>query len=53
QAIADAVAALVAETGAATLKDMGSTMASLRERFAGRMDFGKASGVLKQHLSGK
>jgi uncharacterized protein YqeY len=53
QAIADAVAALVAETNAATLKDMGPTMAALRERFAGRMDFGKASGVLKQHLSGK
>lgn len=53
QAIADAVAALVAETGAATLKDMGPTMAALRERFAGRMDFGKASGVLKQHLGGK
>ncbi len=51
--IADAVAALVAESGAATLKDMGPTMASLRERFAGRMDFGKASAVLKQRLGGK
>lgn len=50
--VADAVAALVAESGAATLKDMGPTMAALRERFAGRMDFGKASAALKQHLGG-
>ena len=51
--IAAAVAAVIAETGAATLKDMGPTMAALRERYAGRMDFGKASAVLKQRLAGK
>jgi len=50
---ARAVEALVAETGAKTLKDMGPTMAALRERFAGRMDFGKASAALKQRLGGK
>jgi len=51
--IAAAVAAVIAETGAATLKDMGPTMAALRERYTGRMDFGKASAVLKQRLGGK
>lgn len=50
--IAQAVAAVIAETGASTLKDMGPTMAALRERYAGRMDFSKASGVLKQRLGG-
>ncbi len=47
-----AVAALIEESGASTLKDMGPTMAALRERFAGRMDFSKASGVLKRRLGG-
>jgi uncharacterized protein YqeY len=42
-----AVEALVAELGATGLKDMGRTMAALKERFAGRMDFGKASGLVK------
>ena len=38
---------VVGEIGAEGLKDMGRTMAALKERFAGRMDFGKASGVVK------
>lgn len=44
---AAAVEALVAELGATGLKDMGRTMAALKERFTGRMDFGKASGLVK------
>jgi len=50
--IAAAVAAVLEETGGCTLKDMGPCMAALRERYAGRMDFGKASGVLKRRLAG-
>jgi uncharacterized protein len=46
KAIADAVA----ETGASGVKDMGKVMAVLKERFAGQMDFGKASGVVKELL---
>ncbi|MEW5962507.1 MAG: GatB/YqeY domain-containing protein [Pseudomonadota bacterium] len=42
-----AVEALVAELGATGLKDMGRTMAALKERFTGRMDFAKASGLVK------
>ena len=33
-------------------KDMGKVMAALRERFAGQMDFGKASAIVKQQLAG-
>ncbi|MGO4437838.1 GatB/YqeY domain-containing protein [Rhizobium sp. RAF56] len=45
-----ASAAVIAEIGAEGMKDMGKVMAVLRERYAGRMDFGKASGVLKDLL---
>ncbi len=45
------VAAVVAEIGAAGMKDMGKVMAVLRERYAGQMDFAKASGVIKAKLS--
>ncbi len=47
-----AVVAVIAELGASSLKDMGRTMAALRERYAGQMDFGKASGIVKQQLAG-
>ena len=44
---AAATGAVIAETGAAGVKDMGKVMAGLREKFAGQMDFGKASGLVK------
>ena len=34
-----------------SMKDMGRAMAALKERFAGKMDFGKASGKIKELLS--
>ena len=34
---------VIAELGAASIKDMGKVMAALKERYAGQMDFGKAS----------
>ena len=46
-----AIKDLIAEIGAASIKDMGRTMAALRERYAGRMDFGKAGAVVKQALA--
>lgn len=46
-----AVESVVAEVNASSLKDMGATMAALRERYAGQMDFGKASAILKAHLA--
>ncbi|HEY5048107.1 MAG TPA: GatB/YqeY domain-containing protein [Rhizomicrobium sp.] len=42
----------IAETGAASLKDMGKVMAALKERHAGQMDFGKASATVKTLLTG-
>lgn len=48
--------AVVKETikaiGATSLKDMGAIMAKLREQYAGRLDFGKASGIVKKALLG-
>lgn len=45
------IAAAIAEAGASGLKDMGKVMAVLKERYAGQMDFAKASSVLKELLS--
>ena len=45
------VAAAIAETGASGPKDMGKVMAVLKERYAGQMDFAKASTVLKELLT--
>lgn len=42
--------AVVAELGAQGLKDMGKCVAALRERYAGQMDFAKASAILKELL---
>ncbi|MGV1756050.1 GatB/YqeY domain-containing protein [Rhizobium sp. A22-96] len=42
--------AIVAELGAQGLKDMGKCVAALRERYAGQMDFAKASSILKELL---
>lgn len=48
--MAEAVEETIAEIGGQGLKDMGRTMAALKERYAGRMDFTKASAVVKQQL---
>ena len=42
--LAAAIDAIVAETGAASVKDMGRVMALLKERHAGELDMSKASG---------
>ena len=46
----EAVVAVIKETGAATPKEMGKVMAALKERYAGRMDFGKVSAQVKELL---
>jgi uncharacterized protein YqeY len=48
-----AISTLLREINAETMKDMGRAMAALKERFAGKMDFGKASGKIKDLLSKK
>ena len=45
-----AVKTTIREIGAADLKDMGRTMAALKERYPGRMDFAKASGIVRASL---
>ena len=47
----EAIRSVVGEIGASSIKDMGRTMAILRERYAGQIDFAKASAVVKQQLS--
>jgi uncharacterized protein YqeY len=47
-----AIAAVIAETGAASMKDMGKVVGALKAKYAGQMDFGKASGLVKAALSG-
>lgn len=50
--VAAAVKAAIAETGAASMKDMGKVIGVLRGKHAGQMDFGKASGLVKARLAG-
>ena len=47
-----AIAAAIAETSAAGMKDMGKVIAALKAKYAGQMDFGKASGLVKSALAG-
>ncbi len=49
--IADAVNEVIARLDAKGLKDMGRIMADLRGHFAGQMDFGRASQIVKAQLS--
>ena len=46
KAIADAIA----EAGATSVRDMGKVMAALKARYAGQMDFGKVSALVKAKL---
>ena len=50
--IGAAIDALVAETGAASIKEMGKVMALIKERHASELDMSKASQILKAKLSG-
>jgi uncharacterized protein len=47
-----AIAAAVAESGAASMKDMGKVVALLKAKHAGQMDFAKASQLVKSALGG-
>ena len=46
----EVVAATIKEVGAGSPKEMGKVMAALKARYAGRMDFAKASGWVKDLL---
>jgi uncharacterized protein YqeY len=48
-----AIQGVIGDVGATSMKDMGKIMAALKERYAGQMDFGKASGMVKELLTPK
>ena len=50
--IAEAVDAIIEETGAQSLKDMGRVMGALKGKYAGQMDMAKASRLVKERLGG-
>lgn len=51
-AVDAAVREAVAAAGATTVKDMGGVMAALKAKYAGQMDFAKASAAVKKALTG-
>ena len=50
-AMIEAVAAAIAETGAANIKDMGKVMAALRAKHAATLDMSKAGPMVKARLA--
>lgn len=48
--VAAAVAAVIAETGATSIRDMGRVMATLKARHAGQMDFAAVGPLVKARL---
>ena len=49
-ALEAAIAAAIAETGAASVKDMGRVMALLKGKYAGQMDYGAVGALIKARL---
>ena len=49
--MAEAVAGAIDKTGAGGIKDMGKVMGALKADYAGRMDFSKASALVKERLA--
>lgn len=47
-----AIAQAIADTNASSMKDMGKVIAALKARYAGQMDFGKVSPLVKELLQG-
>ena len=45
-----AIQTIIAQTGASSIKDMGKVMGALKAKYAGQMDMGKASGLIKAAL---
>jgi uncharacterized protein YqeY len=47
-----AIAATIADSGANGIKDMGKVIGALKAKYAGQMDFGKASALVTAALTG-
>ena len=50
--VAQAIVAAIAETKVSSIKDMGKVVGFLKGKYAGRMDFAKASARVKSMLGG-
>ena len=50
-AVKTAAEAAIAQTGAASIKDMGKVVAALKDAYPGQMDFAKASAIVKSLLT--
>ncbi len=48
--MATVITGIIGEVGAESLKDMGKAMGALKEKYAGQMDFAKASAMVKERL---
>lgn len=48
--VAAAIAAVIADTGATGIRDMGRVMAALKARYTGQMDFGSVGPMVKDRL---
>ena len=48
-----AIKAVIAETGASSMKDMGKVMGALKAKYAGQLDMGKANAVIKAIIMGE
>ena len=51
EAVRAAIAGIIAETGAAGMKDMGKVVAALKAKHGSQLDMGKASGLVKAALA--
>jgi uncharacterized protein YqeY len=49
--VKQAISSVIAETNAVGIKDMGKVIGALKAKYAGQMDFAKASGLVKAALS--
>ena len=49
--IENAIKAVVGQLGATSIKDMGKVMGALKNQYAGQMDFGAASAIIKKILA--
>ncbi len=50
--VRSAIKEVIEQTGAASIKDMGKVMGTLRGKYTGQMDFGTASALIKEALAG-
>lgn len=51
--VKNAIIEAVQAVGATGIKDMGKVIAEMKEKYAGQIDFSKASGMVKEKLMGQ